>query len=258
MSQQNNSPEQPKVETAKSVYLYTIVFTIIVGGLLSVVFNSLRGLHALNTEKATKADILTALPAGILPAKFDALEVFEKNIEVVAVQPNGTVFTKETINEMNAAPGRGLVQYSKISDIDLALEDKLAEENRVYPFYTYTGEDGKKIYLVSIRGNGLWNKIWGTLAIDQDLTTILGVSMGHAGETPGLGAEIKDSKAFKAQFEGKQIFQNGVYAPVGVKKKNLTVNDVQAIAGSTVTCDGVHEMLYRGLGYYVSYINSLQ
>lgn len=256
MSQQNNSSEKPKVETEKSVYMYTIVFTIIVGGLLSVVFNSLRGLHALNTEKATKADILTALPAGTLPSSFDALEVFDKNVKVVAVQSSGKIFEK--VEEMNAAPGRTIVQYAKISDIDLALEDKLAEENRVYPFYTFTGDDGKVIYLVSVRGNGLWNKIWGTLAVDQDLSTVLGISMGHAGETPGLGAEIKDSKAFKAEFIGKQIFQNGKFAPLAVKKKNLTPNDIHAIAGATVTSDGVSAMLHDGLSQYVTYIQSLK
>lgn len=72
---------------------------------------------------------------------------------------------------------------------------KKPEKERKYPLFIYKTDKGS-IYLMSVRGNGLWDKIWGTIAIKDDFNTIAGASFGHVGETPGLGAEIKDNASF--------------------------------------------------------------
>jgi Na+-transporting NADH:ubiquinone oxidoreductase subunit C len=257
MSQQNNPEEKPSnKESALAVYLYAIVLTVIIGGVLSVLYTALKPTHDQNEEKARKEAILAAIPE---KSEEDPLTRFDTRIKVIAVTAEGAVYDEAKLSELNAFSGRSLVQYKKISDIDLRLEDKLALNARVYPFYEYTANNGEKMYIVSVRGNGLWDKIWGNIALKADMSTIAGVYFGHKGETPGLGAEIKDdNKRFKPAFIGKTIYKNGVFAPLGVKKNNITANDVQAISGATVTSDGVHEMLLRGLGYYVPYIDKLK
>lgn len=260
MSQQNKPEEKPSnKESAIAVYLYAVVLTVIIGGVLSVLYTALKPTHDQNEEKARKQAILDALPekGG---AGEDPLTRFDTRIKVTAVNAEGLVYDDTLkLKELNALSGRSLVQYKKLSDIDLKLEDKLDVKARVYPFYEYTANNGEKMYIVSVRGNGLWDKIWGNIALKADMSTVAGVYFGHKGETPGLGAEIKDdNKKFKPAFVGKTVYQNGVFAPLGVKKKNITANDVQAISGATVTSDGVHEMLQRGLGYYVPYIEKLK
>ena len=39
-----------------------------------------------------------------------------------------------------------------------------------------------------LTGKGLWDDIWGYVALEADLNTIKGAIFDHAGETPGLGA----------------------------------------------------------------------
>jgi len=256
MSQQNNEGAKPAKdkESPIAVYLYAIVLTVVIGGVLSVIYNSLKGMHSTNEDRAKKAAILDAVPE---KSDEEVLSRFKTRItKIVAVRPDGSVF--DDVKKINALPNRSAVQYADINAIDLGLEDKLKPEDRVYPLYEYTTNDGKKMYIISVRGNGLWDKIWGNIAIQDDLSTIAGVYFGHKAETPGLGAEIKDNAKWKERFNNKQIFQNGVFKPVNVKKKGYTANDVEAISGATVTSDGVGEMLQRGIGYYEAYLTKLK
>ena len=57
----------------------------------------------------------------------------------------------------------------------------------------------------------LWGPVWGYIALDQDKDTVYGVYFSHAGETPGLGAEITTVK-FQDQFLGKHVLENGIVA----------------------------------------------
>ena len=53
-------------------------------------------------------------------------------------------------------------------------------------------------------GSGLWGPIWGFIALESDCNTIFGASFDHKSETPGLGAEIRES-FFEDAFIGKKI-----------------------------------------------------
>ena len=138
-------------------------------------------------------------------------------------------------------------------------EEKKPLEERLYPLFVYTG-DGEKFYLTTVRGNGLWDKIWGTIAFKSDFNTIAGVSFDHVTETAGLGAEIKDNPAWKRLFEGKQIYDDaGEYVSISVVKSiKKPMHQVDAIAGATITSNGVTEMMERGLKVYLPYFESLK
>lgn len=118
---------------------------------------------------------------------------------------------------------------------------------------------------MSVRGSGLWDEIWGNIAIKDDFNSVVGVAFDHKAETPGLGAEIKDNPSFKAMFANQEnplklYNAEGEYTSVevvkgGVKDKTYQVD---AISGATVTSVGVGEMLYRGIKYYEPYFNKLR
>lgn len=154
------------------------------------------------------------------------------------------------------------VENMMAEDVEMAKERKKPESERVLPLYIYSDADTKeKFYILSVRGNGLWDEIWGNIALKSDFETIAGAAFDHTGETPGLGAEIKDNPSFRNQFEGKKIYDaDGDYTAV-VVRKNGARNDryeVDAISGATVTCDGVTEMLKRGIKYYQPYLEKLE
>ena len=248
MSQQNNS--------AWSLYMYVIVITVISGAALSVVYNALEPIHTTNKEVAKKAAILSCIPEYKTIASKDAEAVFNEKIKILAVREDGTFLEKH--EDINSIKKRAAVIYNKITDIDLGQEAKVPEEARVYPLYVYTAADGSKMYIVSVRGSGLWDAIWAYVALKPDLSTIAGVYFDHKGETPGLGAEIKDSEAFKNQFLSKKIFENGDYKSITVKKKSPKGDhEIQSISGATVTSDGVGEMMKRGVKYYLKYFATL-
>ena len=143
--------------------------------------------------------------------------------------------------------------------IDMKKEKKKVEANRILPFYTLN-KDGKKYYIVTVRGNGLWDEIWGNIALEEDFNTIVGASFDHQGETPGLGAEIKDNPAFSVQFIGKKIYEGGKYVGVTVRKGGAQDpnHEVDGISGATITADGVTEMVQRGIQYYEPYFEKLK
>jgi Na+-transporting NADH:ubiquinone oxidoreductase subunit C len=75
-----------------------------------------------------------------------------------------------------------------------------------------------KNYILPVRGNGLWDEIWGFITLEADGNTIKGVAFDHKGETPGLGAEIKDNKNWKEQFVGTKLFEGDEFVGVDVVK----------------------------------------
>src|SRR5690606_17385501 len=79
--------------------------------------------------------------------------------------------------------------------VDIGSRYTRAPENRLYPVFMYHEEanaENVSAYILPLYGAGLWNAIWGYLALQSDLNTIEGVTFAHAGETPGLGARITE------------------------------------------------------------------
>jgi Na+-transporting NADH:ubiquinone oxidoreductase subunit C len=222
--------------------------TLIVSVVLAVVVTGLRPIHDANEAVFKKRDILSAIKDQLgtdidKMSNQDVLKLFSEKMEQVVINHEGK-------------PVEGM----KAEDIDMAKEEKKPVADRLYPIYIYTGDDGK-YYLVTVRGNGLWDKIWGTIALKDDFNTISGITFDHVTETAGLGAEIKDSPAFKQQFLGKQIMnENGEYVSVSVVKGGVKkpLHQVDAIAGATITSNGVTEMMQRGLAVYLPYFESIK
>lgn len=233
-------------------YILTFVFT-----MTALVALMLTGMRQVTMEKANlneeifnKRAILQAvenyLPDGKKVSDLkdqEVLDLFKNQIQQVVV-------------DMEGNPVEGVMAEK----IDMAKERKKAEAERKLPLFIYQGE-GKTSYILAVRGNGLWDEIWGNIALESDLNTIAGAAFDHKGETPGLGAEIKDNPAFRKQFIGKQIFENGQYVSILVKKGGAekgNPHQVDGITGATITADGVSKMLENGLKYYLPYLEQLK
>lgn len=125
-------------------------------------------------------------------------------------------------------------------------------------FPLYKAEvDGKQLFILPLNGAGLWNVIWGYMAIEADGTTVYGSDFGHAGETPGLGAEIA-TENFSKRFIGKHIANaQGEVLGIAVVKNGKSPDQrefVDAITGGTLTSNGVDAMLSSCLKPYQAYL----
>ena len=152
----------------------------------------------------------------------------------------------------------------KAFDIKMKAEVKKPEAEQRYPVFI-ADMDGKKYYVMPLYGKGLWDDIWGYIALEADVNTVKGVKFGHKGETPGLGAEIT-KKWFENQFTGEKIFDNdGSFKGITLLKgnkdpenKDKEDHEVDAISGSTLTSNGVTDMIQERLQHYVPFFNKIR
>ena len=119
--------------------------------------------------------------------------------------------------------------------------------------------DGSRKYIIPMYGAGLWGPIWGYLSVESDGSTVYGSEFGHAGETPGLGAEIVQP-SFRNQFNGKELIKNERFTSIAVVKPGQTNSErdhVDGISGGTITSKGVDAMLLNNVGQYKNFLMNL-
>lgn len=73
---------------------------------------------------------------------------------------------------------------------------------------------------------GLWDAIYGYLAVKPDGETVIGISWYEHKETPGLGANISEAD-WQSQFPGKLIFQPSPTGEVDLKAAPIGINVVK-------------------------------
>ncbi len=234
--------------STNKVILFVVAMTVVVALLLAGSSVALAPIAKENEDIFNKRQILLAIANPLEAAgrplltltDEEVLSIFDEQVEQAIIDASGDQVELE---------GRQAVS------IDMAAERKKPEEQRMYPVYKVDLDDDS-YYIFSVRGNGLWDAIWGNIALESDMNTIAGVSFDHAGETPGLGAEIKDNATWRAQFVGKKIYDGDKYVSVYVRKGGALDEDheVDGLSGATVTADGVTEMLYKGLKAYEPYM----
>ena len=119
--------------------------------------------------------------------------------------------------------------------------------------------EGSRKYIIPMNGTGLWGPIWGYLSVENNGSTVYGSEFGHAGETPGLGAEIV-YPPFRNQFNGKELIKNGEFKSIAVVKPGQTNAErdyVDGISGGTITSKGVDAMLLESVGEYRNFLMNL-
>jgi Na+-transporting NADH:ubiquinone oxidoreductase subunit C len=229
----------------KFTLVMTTLAALMLAGMLYVTEPAALKAEAVFNKRAILSAVEKQLPKALAQmSDEEVLDLFSKQVEQHVVNMKG-----EEVNGQLA------------EKINMAQEKKKPEADRFLPVFVYKDAQDKSYYILAVRGNGLWDEIWGNVALEADMNTIAGVSFDHKGETPGLGAEIKDSPAFPAQFVSKKIYNaEGQLVAVNVRKGGIANpdHDVDAISGATITGNGVTEMMVRGLGYYEPYIQKTQ
>lgn len=145
-------------------------------------------------------------------------------------------------------------------DIDIASQSRIGAAERMLPVFICKLDDGSQKYILPMYGAGLWGPIWGYVSLDSNGNTVYGAYFSHQGETPGLGAEISTT-AFTEQYNGKQMFVDGVFKSIAVEKAGQKAIDgaeqVDAISGGTITSKGVQAMMLNCIAPYQKFLKSL-
>lgn len=227
-----------KLNTNSNAYIiaYSCVMVVIVAFLLAFISSSLKPTQDVNVALDKKKQILAALNIRDLSNDASAKKYQE-------------VITADAIVDVDGNIVEAGEQGGEKAGFKLNSADYKAGNYKIYECQV----NGEKKYVVPVYGMGLWGAIWGYVAVNEDGNTIYGAYFNHDSETAGLGAEIKDSKAWQDKFIGKKIYgADGNPALKVVKSSELKnpENEVDGITGATLTSNGVSDMLQDGFKKY--------
>jgi len=184
-----------------------------------------------------------------------------KSVNIVADSKQANDLFSNTIKELFIVDSKGVKVEGDAFKVDLKVEHSKPVDQRKLPVYIADMGDKGKVYIIPLRGAGLWGPIWGYIALTSDMNTIYGANFDHQGETPGLGAEINTEK-FQKPFIGKTIFdQAGSFTSIIVAKigeKSDPAHTVDGISGGTITSKGLQKMLFDDLSAYQEFFKTLK
>ncbi len=245
------------INTEKNTYtlLFAVGLVVVVGTLLAAIDSSLKDKIRINKILEKQQNILYAIGIN---------ENEGNSVNFIAADKAEEEFNKYVTKQIYIQ-GDEVIEDDKAYLIDVKKQKALAKDPsymRKLPLFI-AEKDGRILYVAPIRGKGLWDAIWAYVSVDEDMV-IRGIYFDHKAETPGLGANIKQ-RFFMDDFIGESLLDTqGNFKGVTVSKTNLDPknedkydNEVDAIAGSTITGDGVTAMIRSDLSLYQPYFNSL-
>lgn len=213
-----------EMKTILFMVAVSVVFTALVSGVHRLTYDQ----RARNARLGVRRAALHALDPGLVPKGADGATVarlWEARCSSTGIRygPDGSVSEegKEILNGLN--------------------------------------EEGAPVaYLFPIEGQGLWGDIAGYLAVNRDLTKIVGISFHTQNETPGLGAEIT-ARWFAEAFRGTAIPAEPK-GPPGQERYIEFVprdedqpgdNKVSAVTGATGTTNGLRKFVNEDLAVFL-------
>lgn len=226
------------------IFLFTFLLIGVVAVILSSLATSLAPQIAKNNETKKQMDLLTSI--GVESTRANAKDMYEKYI---GSNPSYVI-------DMNGQELKGTA-----FDIDIRTQHRdksITESQKQYPLFI-ANKDGQTLYIVPVVGKGLWGPIWGYISLKDDKRTIYGVSFDHQGETPGLGAEIKQT-FFTDRYVGEEVADSDLnFNEIKIVKDGTGSQPlkVDGITGGTITSKGVEEMVNRTMAIYLNYLKTI-
>ena len=225
--------------------LFVFIITVVIGTLLSVTKENLKDKQEDNLRADVNKTILRSL-----------------NFSEEESNP----WSNEKVEEIFNNSIVGLCVDSEGNKIDNVVLEEIDIEKDIerLPVYLKVIEDELQGVALPVAGKGLWSTLFGYIALEPDLDTVLGIQFYKHGETPGLGGEV-EKEWFTDNFIGKKI-RNVEGEIIGIKvlkgkvddSKEDAIHQVDGISGATVTSNGVTIFLKDDLKRYEAYLNEIK
>ncbi len=225
-----------------------LVLCIVCSVIVSTAAVMLKPAQVANKAKDYKRNILQA--AGLYQADKSVEEQF-KQISTKLVELDSGKFTNEidpADYDQRSASKDPATSTELSDDEDIAKISRRVNIAEVYLVKSAAGDIEKVI--LPIKGYGLWSTLYGFIALEGDLNTVVGIGFYEHGETPGLGGEV-DNPKWKAIWEGKEVYDSKGDVAIRVIKGQAAPNsehDVDGLSGATLTSKGVNNLVHFWLG----------
>ena len=251
-------------ESNAYIVIFAVALIVVIGsalGLAEVLLKE-RQTEAVNLD--TQKQILSAIiPLSDInksedrdPTAEEVNAYYARHIESIAVDVNGD---EKKMNE-----DKEPIIPEKVS---IRKEFKKQEKSeKILPVFKFKDDAGKvTAYILPVYGSGLWDDIWGYIALEPDMRTVKGAVFDHKGETPGLGARIADQEV-EDRYKGKQIYDaDGKLTSIemikgegNIEPGSLEGYRVDGLSGATITGRGVNDMLKNYFALYENYIQKVK
>jgi len=245
------------LNTEKNIYtvLFACVMVVVVGTALAYMASGLKPRIQENERFEKQQNILYAMGVNE--------NANEGSVDFIPTDRVESVF-RQYVTEQYVLVNGELQQDSAAYLVDLKKQLDALKRGNEARLPVFIGEkDGKKYHIIPMYGKGLWDAIWGFISVDENMI-VQGVYFDHKAETPGLGANIK-MRYFMDDFIGESILDDGRYEGIAVVKGNNDPlnnekddNEVDALAGATITGNGVSAMIKESVNLYRSYFESIR
>ncbi len=232
-------------------YIFTVAFLVclVCAIIVATAAVSLRPLQVQNKELDLKRNILAA--AGLLKegqSVEDAFSQVETRLVNIETGEFSTDFDVDTFDPVKAVTDPSITSTLDKAQ-DIASIKRLEEYTEVY--IVRTDDGGIETLILPIRGYGLWSTLWGFIALESDLNTVVGLGFYSHAETPGLGGEV-DNPIWKAQWPGKSITDDSGKLMIEVTKGGQadlnSPYEIDGLSGATLTSKGVNNLVRFWLG----------
>ncbi|KPQ09496.1 MAG: Na+-transporting NADH:ubiquinone oxidoreductase subunit NqrC [Algoriphagus marincola HL-49] len=237
------------------IITFSVILTVVLGLLLSGTSQVLgpmqREAEALDKKKQILGAVISAEEIDAMtPEEVD--EYYNSRISSIVVDIDGKEVTEQDGAQVTA------------ETVDVGKNYKKPAEDRLYPVFIFHEEgdkDAAESYIFPLYGAGLWDAIWGYMALETDMNTVGGITLAHAGETPGLGARITEGEV-QSRYTNKEIYNDsGELVAIEMQKGegkdySSDPHKVDGMSGATITANGVNAMVKNYLNHYQAYIES--
>ena len=240
-------------KTVGVVVAVCLVCSIVVSGAAV----GLRSIQETNAALDKKSNILNA--AGLLAqasTKEQIAEVYADRVEEKYIELATGSYVEKPSDDFD------MYKAAKSAEFGVKVENSnvgFKQRSSVATVYHIKNEAGDVSRIIlPVHGSGLWDLMYGFLALDNDGQTIRELIYYQHKETPGLGAEILNP-AWQAKWDGKQLYKDGEVA-ISVDKNVGNDNQyaVDALSGATLTSNGVENTLvyWAGENGYGTYLKN--
>ncbi|MGB0203927.1 MAG: Na(+)-translocating NADH-quinone reductase subunit C [Neptuniibacter sp.] len=249
-------------DTIGKTITVTVLLCVVCSVIVSAAAVLLKPKQIANKDLDRKSNILAA--AGISDSSKSVDELFSQ-ITTKYVDLETGKFTTDVPAKYDAKKAAKDPQLGKAltKDVDIA---SIKYQAKVMPVYMVEKEGKIEKLILPVHGYGLWSTLYGFLALEGDLNTVVGFGFYSHAETPGLGGEV-DNPNWKALWPGKEVYPAGSMEPViGLVKGTVDTSgpnakhQIDGLAGATLTANGVTNLVqfWMGKNGYAPFLSNLK
>ncbi len=217
---------------------------------LSATATTLKEKQDTAVELDRKMNVLKAF--GVKTIDEQGNKIAKNDVDVYFTQNISEVYVNKDSGEIVDSPDVAILKREA--------KERTHEGRTLLPLYVWK-EGGEPVkYAFPTSGMGLWSIVHGYVALDRDLSTIIGVTFYKHGETPGLGGEVS-ADWFMDQFKGKTIYAGGSLVNLEVVKGKAPEDSsyqVDGMSGATMTGNGLNIFMNRDIAYYEKYFSRIR